>query len=119
MVRCINSCSNIIFFTFALMGILLSNTYAADPSRSAVRATTKAIGDNIRATHRQDVRENIIKLYKTTVNLNMRSKPGGQVITTLKKGAKVEPMKNKQGLWWEISYNGQQGWVHSKYLSQN
>ena len=50
--------------------------------------------------------------------LNMRSGPGGEngVVMELPKGTNLEII-SRQGIWWNVETDdGQQGWVHSKFL---
>jgi uncharacterized protein YgiM (DUF1202 family) len=50
--------------------------------------------------------------------LNMRSGPGGEnsVVAQLPKDSALEIL-SRQGIWWNVETDeGQQGWVHSKFL---
>ena len=58
--------------------------------------------------------------YKTTANLNMRSKAtlnSGYVIRTVKKGTRVTMKKQSHG-WAYVTYSGGSGWVSAKYLKK-
>lgn len=58
--------------------------------------------------------------WYTARRLNLRGGPNGRapVMQTLSKGASVMPTGAKSGAWWEVDANGQQGWVHSDYLTR-
>jgi hypothetical protein len=58
--------------------------------------------------------------WYTVSALNLRSGPntGAPVIQTLKKGTSVTPTGKKQGSWWQVEANGNQGWVSSDYITQ-
>jgi len=101
--------------------LLLLNQSIASPMDGAVRATTRAINQQVKSSIRPDVKKESKKThYKTTVNLNMRSKPSssGSILQTLKKGTSATPTGKTKGVWWEIDSVSNVGWVHSKYLSQ-
>lgn len=57
-----------------------------------------------------------VKGYATTTGLNLRSAPGGAVITTMPQGAAVYPTGNNQGDWWEVRYDTLVGWTSQQYL---
>lgn len=59
------------------------------------------------------------KFALTTVNLNLRTGPStnDRIITTLKKGTKVEVVSNK-GSWAKVKYNNQSGYCSKAYLSE-
>lgn len=58
--------------------------------------------------------------WYTSRRLNLRGGPNthAPVMKTLPKGAKVMPTGAKSGPWWEVDAAGQQGWVHSDYLTR-
>ena len=59
-------------------------------------------------------------VYKTRVNLRVRSKPSvskGYVKTKLKAGTKVTVMKQEKS-WVYVAYKGGSGWVSAKYLKK-
>jgi curli biogenesis system outer membrane secretion channel CsgG len=58
--------------------------------------------------------------WYTSRRLNLRGGPNTRapVIKTLPKGASVMPTGAKSGPWWEVDAAGQQGWVHSDYLTR-
>lgn len=59
-------------------------------------------------------------LYKTTVNLRVRSEPSiteGYVKKKLRKGTKVAVVKQKRS-WVYVTYKGGSGWVSAKYLKK-
>lgn len=58
--------------------------------------------------------------FYTSRRLNLRGGPraSAPVLKTLPKGASVLPTGAKSGPWWEVDAGGQQGWVHSDYLTR-
>ncbi len=58
--------------------------------------------------------------WYTSRRLNLRGGPNTRapIIKTLPKGASVMPTGAKSGPWWEVDAAGQQGWVHSDYLTR-
>ena len=59
-------------------------------------------------------------VYKTTVNLRVRSEPSittGYVRAKLKRGTKVSVVKQKKS-WVYVTYKGGSGWVSAKYLKK-
>ena len=62
----------------------------------------------------------VSNVYKTTVNLRVRSKPSvekGYVRTKLKAGTKVAVIKQSRS-WVYVTYKGGSGWVSAKYLKK-
>lgn len=57
----------------------------------------------------------------TSVNLNLRTGPNihNRVLTVLPKGTKVELQEDCSCKWILVSYNGNIGYVYSKYLTNN
>lgn len=53
----------------------------------------------------------------TTVALNVRTEPGGSVVTTLAAGATVSVTDRTDGGWRQIRHNGASRWVSDQYLS--
>lgn len=53
----------------------------------------------------------------TTTALNVRSSPGGSVVTVLEQGATVAITDRSDGAWQQIRYDGQDLWVSGDYLS--
>ena len=53
----------------------------------------------------------------TTVALNVRTEPGGPVVTTLAAGATVSVTDRTNGGWRQIRYDGASRWVSDQYLS--
>ncbi len=58
--------------------------------------------------------------WYTARRLNLRGGPNtsAPVLKTLPKGASVMPTGAKSGPWWEVDAGGQQGWVHSDFLTR-
>ncbi len=58
--------------------------------------------------------------FYTSRRLNLRGGPrtSAPVLKTLPKGTSVLPTGAKSGPWWEVDAGGQQGWVHSDYLTR-
>ena len=54
----------------------------------------------------------------TTANLNMRSSAStkGKILTTLKKGTKVDVVQKQSNGWYKIKVNGKTGYVSGSYL---
>lgn len=62
----------------------------------------------------------VSNVYKTTVNLRVRSEPSietGYIRTKLKAGTKVSIVKQKRS-WVFVTYKGGSGWVSAKYLKK-
>ena len=59
------------------------------------------------------------KYATTTANLNFRTGPStsNKIITTIKKGSKVEVI-SKNGNWTKIKYNNREGYSSSQYLKE-
>ncbi len=114
------------------------NLVIADPTMSSLKSSVRAINNaskaSIRAS-RRNTKDNLQlgygatnyntkrtpkNSYKTTSNLNMRSKANSSssIIMVLNKNSHVVSTGDKQGNWWEVSQNKKTGWVHSKYLMQ-
>jgi uncharacterized protein YraI len=53
----------------------------------------------------------------TTTALNVRSTPGGSVVTVLERGATVSITDRTDGAWQQVRYDGQDLWVSGEYLS--
>jgi hypothetical protein len=53
----------------------------------------------------------------TTVALNVRTAPGGSVVTTLAAGTKVAVTDRTDGSWQQVRWDGQDRWVAGEYLS--
>ncbi|MEG0050857.1 MAG: SH3 domain-containing protein [Terrisporobacter sp.] len=55
----------------------------------------------------------------TTDNLNMRESDStsSSIITTIKKGTKVEIIEKTSSSWYKIKYSGKTGYVSSKYIT--
>ena len=55
----------------------------------------------------------------TTANLNMRTSAStsASVITTIPKGTSVEVVDKSNSDWYKVNYNGQTGYVSSKYIT--
>jgi uncharacterized protein YgiM (DUF1202 family) len=84
-------------------------------SSAVIRATTRATTQAINKSVKHSVQQSILK-YRTKSNLNMREKPQGAIMQTLKKGTEVEVVDKNGGVWWQVSSNNETGWVHSNYL---
>ncbi|WP_455539215.1 SH3 domain-containing protein [Terrisporobacter sp.] len=65
------------------------------------------------------VSENAKKVGTTKENLRMRSTNStkGKVITTLKKGTKVEVLKKMSNGWYKVKHSGKTGYVSGVYLT--
>jgi len=48
--------------------------------------------------------------------LNVRSGPWGNILGTIKEGAKIE-ITGRDGVWFKIKYNGGEAYVHSGYIA--
>lgn len=53
----------------------------------------------------------------TTVALNVRTAPGGAVLTTLDRGSRVAITNRTDGSWQQIRHQGRDAWVSGQYLS--
>ena len=53
----------------------------------------------------------------TTTGLNVRTAPGGSVITVLASGTKVAITDRVDGGWRQIKHSGRNAWVSDQYLS--
>lgn len=58
-------------------------------------------------------------IYKTSVNLNVRSQPdtGSDILGQLQSGSQVEYVEAYNDEWAVITYNGQQAYVSNQYLT--
>jgi uncharacterized protein YgiM (DUF1202 family) len=61
--------------------------------------------------------QNIIKYSTGSINLREDSKASSPVITVIPKGTSVTMEENCNCEWIRVSYQGQTGYVYSKYLS--
>ena len=61
--------------------------------------------------------QNVVKYSKGNLNLRENSNTFSQVITVIPKGTSVTMEENCNCEWIRVSYQGQTGYVYSKYLS--
>ena len=60
-----------------------------------------------------------LNVYKTTSNLNLRSKSiDGEILLTIPKGAAIIYISSS-GSWYKVQYNGKTGWVSSQYVTKS
>lgn len=56
------------------------------------------------------------QLAQTTSDLNLRTQPGGQVITAMPRGSQVY-IHQCPGSWCQVTYGNTTGWAFQRYLS--
>lgn len=81
-----------------------SASVSTPPAQTLSTATTSAS------------KSGIISLHDKSSYLNLRSNPGGQVLTTLSNGTKIEIL-GSDGSWYKINANGIVGYVLSAYIN--
>lgn len=70
------------------------------------------------SSHKQMIRKKEFADVISSKPLNFREKPDGKILTTLKKGTKLEVkrVQSSDAKWINVVYNGTDGWVVSEYL---
>lgn len=58
----------------------------------------------------------VVTLNDKSSSLNLRSNPGGEIVTTLSHGTKIEIL-DSSGSWYKIKANGSVGYVLSAYIN--
>jgi len=91
----------------------------ADERRAARRAAQREAERVSRTQQRQAVTtpSTVVGERYTTVALNVRVSPGGDVVTTLAPGSTVTITDRRSGPWRQIRYQGTSAWVSGQYLS--
>ncbi|MDW8802529.1 SH3 domain-containing protein [Clostridium sp. A1-XYC3] len=58
----------------------------------------------------------VVQLKNTSSSLNLRTAPGGNVLTALSHGTKINILETS-GSWYKVQANGNIGYVHSDFVS--
>lgn len=81
-------------------------------TNSLLKNATKV---NVATTSAND---NTYQYVTTKDDLPLREKQGdGKILKKIPKGSVVEYTGKTAGVWYQVKYNGQTGWVHSSYLT--
>lgn len=69
------------------------------------------------AAQREAAPSTVVGERWTTTALNVRTAPGGSVVTTLAAGTKLAVTDRTDGSWQQVRWDGQDRWVAGEYLS--
>ncbi len=96
-----------------------SSTSTSDTSKKATAKLTAKPSATKPEPIRTTAKPAVVGLRYTTVDLNMRTKPGddGSLITVLQQGARMSVTDNKVGAWQQILRRERTGWVRAAYLT--
>lgn len=102
---------------------LVKQEKQAEKRRAAKQAEKREAARASRTQKRQAVAataatsSTVVGERYTTVALNVRTSPGGSVVTTLAPGSTVTITDRTDGSWRQIRYQGTNAWVSGQYLS--
>ena len=72
------------------------------------------------AAYGEERSEEVQTTFVTTARLNLRPTPGtdGERLALAGAGARVEVTDFRDGVWFAVDYNGQQGYMYARYLRE-
>jgi uncharacterized protein YgiM (DUF1202 family)/surface antigen len=87
--------------------ISVNSASVSNPPAQASNTTTNTVSTS---------KSGIVSLNDKSSSLNLRSAPGGEILTTLSHGTKIEIL-GSSGSWYKIKSNGSTGYVLSAYIN--
>jgi len=95
-----------------LLGLLLVLAFAIIPMT--------AYADGRSATSEDYITDNGPRLFRTTVNLRLRSGPGTDTnhITTISRGTVIRVTDTRDGEWFAVEVGGQTGYMYAYFLEE-